>query len=116
MSKIKIRVSIQNEEETKSEETTAIYQENTFKYQEEGKTKVILNLDEKTLLRENKELKMKYIFQEKKETDGIIETKELGKRIRVKIKTEKIERKENDIKITFRVENKPFLYHIEVLK
>ena len=116
MPKIKIKVSITNEEKENIEEVNAIYQDNIFKYQEDQKTKVILDLDKQILLRENKELKMKYIFQENKETDGIIESKELSKRIKVKIKTKKIERKENDIKITFQVEDQSFLYHIEVLK
>ncbi|MBQ6135211.1 MAG: hypothetical protein IJI60_02725 [Bacilli bacterium] len=116
MPKIKIRVSIIQEEKETKEEVNAIYQDNIFKYQEDKKTKVILDLNQNILLRENKELKMKYIFQEKEETDGIIESKELGKKIMVKIKTKKIERKENDIKITFQVEDQSFLYHIEVLK
>ena len=105
MSKIKIRILIENGKEKRRWETTAIYQDKILKYQEEDKTKVILNLKDYSLTRENNEMKMSYLFQKNKETIGTI-----------KIKTIKLERKNNNIEIKYIVENEEFLYKIEEIK
>ena len=116
MSKIKINVLIDNSNEKRRWETTAIYQDETLKYQEEDKTKVILNLKDFTLTRENNKIKLYYIFQKDKETIGKIELKEYHKSLDVNIKTTKLERKNNNMEIRYIIENEKFLYRIEEIK
>ena len=53
MSKIKIRVFVENLAEKRRWETIAILQDEMLKYQEEDQTKVILNLKNYSLKREN---------------------------------------------------------------
>jgi hypothetical protein len=115
MSKVKIRVSIQTIEGKQIYETMALFHDNILKYQEEDNTMVKLNLEKNDLTRENNNLKMYYHFDLSQETEGIIEIKEYQKEIRVKIKTERLERKKNDIKYDFQVEENHYQYHIEVL-
>lgn len=116
MSKIKIRILIENGKEKRRWETTAIYQDKILKYQEEDKTKVILNLKDYSLTRENNEMKMSYLFQKNKETIGTIKIKEYYRSLDIKIKTIKLERKNNNIEIKYIVENEEFLYKIEEIK
>lgn len=116
MPKCKIRVSILSEEEKNIEEVEAILDEENLKYKEEKGSIVVFNLKENKLVRDNKEFKMKYFFDEKQETDGIIEMKEMLKEIPIKIKTKKIERKDKDIKIDYYIEDNLFTYQIEALK
>lgn len=114
MSKINIKVSIKNNEKEEQYETIAIIQDNILKYQEKDNTIVIFNYDENTLTRENNELLLKYRYSDISE--GTIYIKELDREIKVNIKTIKLERKENDIKINFMIENNIFLYEIEEIK
>ena len=116
MSKVKVRVFVKTNQEEIVHETTAIKIDELIKYKEKDSTTVIFDKEKNTLVRENNEIKMKYFFQEKKESTGIIEIKEMQKEIEVKIYTEKIRRKYNDIEIIFHIEENTFVYHIEVLE
>lgn len=116
MPKIKIKVRVKNEEEDSSYETTAILHESILKYMENTETTVLFNYDKKSLSRDNEELRMDYVFDKKRKTEGIIYMKELGKKIRIPIITKKIERKNNDIEIQFEIDKKEFLYIIEEIK
>lgn len=116
MSKIRVKITIQNEEVDTSYETTAILEENKIKYVEKNQTLVIYNYEENTLIRENDKLRMQYSFQEGKKTEGQIEIKEYQKTINLPIITKKIEKKDQEIEIKYQVENQDFLYKIEVEK
>ncbi len=116
MPKIKIIVTIKNEEEDTSYHVNAILQDNILKYQENNHTMVIYNYENNSLVRENKELRMDYLFDVKRKTEGTIQVKELGQSIKLKIKTNKLERKNNDIEVSFKIEDKEFLYKIEEIK
>ena len=116
MAKMKIRVLIETSSIKQKITPTAIYQDEILKYQEEDKTKVILNLKNYSLTRENDKMKMYYLFQKDKETLGKIKIKEYDKNIDIKIKTKKLERKKNNIEIIYIIENEKFLYKIEEIK
>ncbi len=116
MSKIKIRVFVENLAEKRRWETIAILQDEMLKYQEEDQTKVILNLKNYSLKRENDKINMYYLFQKGKETKGIIKIKEYEKNLDIKIKTTKLERKNKNIEIKYIIENEEFLYKIEEMK
>jgi hypothetical protein len=116
MSKIKVKINITSSNDTNTYKTTAIIQDNIIKYLEDNKTTTTYDYNNQLLTRENKELKMRYTFNLKDKTQGSIFIKELNKELNVEIETKKIERKDNNIKIKFIIENDIFLYEIEELK
>ena len=113
MSKIRIKVIIKNNESNYEYETDAIINDNELKYLEENKTKVTYNYDKNHLTRINEDLRLDYIFDNNKETKGLIKVHELNKELPLTIKTEKIEKNKNNIRIDYSIENDKFLYQIE---
>ena len=116
MPKMKILVTIVNEEENISYETTSILQDNVLKYKENNNTMVFYDYEKNSLVRENAELRMDYSFDVSRKTEGSIEIKELGRKMSIPIETKKLERKNNDIEIKYQVEGMEFLYKIEVIE
>ena len=113
MPKIKIKADIRTKDDKTTTEATAIIQEDILKYQENDKTKVILNLEDKTLIRENDSIKMNFSFNTNK---GLIEVKEYNKIIDIDIKVKEIERKGNDIKIVYQIDQDEFIYQVGEVK
>lgn len=116
MPKLKIKVHITTNEEKTSYETIAIYCDRKLKYREPNSTLVIFNMEENTLERENKDLKMIYNFDKNKETRGCIKIKELNKEINLSINTEELNINKINIFIDFKVEENHFIYRIEEIK
>ena len=113
MPKMNIKVSIHNEMENSHYKVPAIFQEDTMKYKEQDDTIVTYNYRDNILLRENKELRMKYPFDPNRQTTGEIIIKELEKTMKIKIETIKLERKNQNIEIVFKIDENQFLYKIE---
>ena len=109
MSKIKIRVTINND----SKELMAIVENNKLKYKEDKTTTIIWNEKENTLYRETDELIIRCPFNKKKKTDGIIEVKENKIEIKVPIKTKKLERKNHNIELEYEVDGNNIKYCVE---
>ena len=84
-----------------------------LKYKEDKATTVIWNEKENTLVRETKELKIRYPFDLKKETDGMIEVKGSGLEILIPIKTKKLERKNHNIHLIYQAEDNTIEYCVE---
>ena len=59
---------------------------------------------------------MTFPFQLEKSTKGIIEMKQMDRKINLEITTKKIERKDHDIKISYNIEKQTYLYQIEEIK
>ena len=116
MPKTKILVTIKNEEEDTSYEVPAILQDCMIKYKEKNNTTVLYDYKKNKLVRENEDLRMDYLFDMHKQTEGIIKIKELGQVIKLIIETKKIERINHNIEIRFSIEKKDFLYKIEEIK
>ena len=116
MPKRKIRATIENREEKVITETTAIYRDNIIKYKEEDNTTVVYNYKKHKLVRENKELRIEYIFSDAKEMTGLLFIKELNKTININIKTRKIEEDKINISIEFEIDKDKFKYKIEAIK
>ena len=116
MPKLKILVTIKNEEENTSYEVDAIIQDNILKYKENNNTMVLYNYDRNILTRENEELRMDYVFDIKRKTKGTIQVKEINQKVDIDLKTNKLERKNNDIEVHFSIDDKDFLYRIEEIK
>lgn len=116
MSKINIKVSIKNKETDYSYETKGIILNNELKYYEENNTKVIYNYDNNHLIRTNDELRMSFTFDISKPTKGTIEVIELDKKIEVDIKTNKLEKEDNNLLLEYSIDEYKFIYRIEVIK
>ena len=118
MPKISIKVRLKSEEEDlKYELVGSLNKEKeilTYFEPTDEKTKVKYFYKESKLIRRNKALDMTYIFNLNKETEGIINVKDLNRTLSVKIKTKDLVIKEHDIKLKFLVENQEFIYNIEV--
>ena len=113
MPKCKIKVRIQNPDIDQTKEVDAILLEDTIKYLEEGKTHVTYSYQDNSLIRENKELKMIYSFDQ---NTGTVEIKEYRKTFDIPLKVHQIKKEKYDVEIQFLVEENPFLYKIEVIK
>ena len=115
MSKIKIKVTIKNEQET-SFETMAIADDEKLKYKEDETTTVIWNKKENTLYRETKEIRIRYPFDKKKKTDGTLQVKGSLLEIMLPIKTLKLERKNHNIDLKYQVDGNTIEYCVEEIK
>lgn len=116
MPKININVTITSLDTKTNFTTVAIISDGLMKYREPNNTLVIFNYAEKSLTRDNEELKMNYIFDREKDTNGILYIKELKKEMNVKIKTKNIKIENNDIDIKFNIEENEFQYRIEEIR
>lgn len=114
----KVRITtISNDHEVRYD-TKAIIHDNSIVYieKDDKKTKTYFNYDKNQLIRENKELSLKYNFDENKKTTGQLLVYELQKYVTLKIETKKLVRCDYNIEIDFMVEKEPIKYKIEVIK
>ena len=116
MPKIKVLITIKNEEEDTSYEVNAILENHKLKYKEANNTLVLYDYEKNILIRENEELSMEYHFIDKEKTSGIVEVKELGKKIIIPLYTKELIKGHHNVEITFEIEEKEFLYRIEEIK
>ena len=116
MPKKRFLITIKNEEEDTSYEVDAIHQDNKIKYKEENNTLVLYDYDKNILTRENEELRMDYHFINHEKTSGIIQVKELGKKIIIPVYTRELNKDNNNVEIKYEIETKEFLYRIEERK
>ena len=116
MSKIRIKIDIENSEGKLSSEVDAILHDNKLKYKEEDNTIVVFSYEDNTLIRENNELRMEYKFNNSNKTQGNVYVKELNKKINLDIKTTKLKINDNNIDVSFIIEENKFNYRVEVIK
>ena len=116
MAKIKIKVSISNEEGNTFFETTAHYQEDNrvLTYKEKDNTLVKYYYDSGILTRENEAILMEYNFINNKLTTGKVLIKALKKVLNLNIYTTNITYNNNSIEIHYKIEEK-FTYKVEVI-
>lgn len=112
----KIKISIKNEEQNDTYVTKAIINEETIKYQEKDNTTALFLINENTLIRENKEIKMRYQFALNKKTKGTIYIRELNKEIEIPIKTIVLKNDNGLINIKYKINNELYHYRIEEIK
>lgn len=105
MSKINVKISIINNKEKNEFETNAIILDEEIKYKAQDGTIEKYNYKTNELIRENNELRMNYIFDTTKKTIGKLFIKELNSDVELNIITDKLERKNNNIHIIFKVES-----------
>ena len=116
MSKITIKVTLITPELTDEETYNAIYhpEENSIIYKEKDKTTTKVSLNERRLRRENEELFMDYLFDEEKNTKGIV-TVSLQKTLELNLNTKKINQVNKNIEINYILENDEYKYKLEVI-
>ena len=87
----------------------------TYNENKQLQTKVILDLNSRSLTRDNKDLKVDLLFDENGETSNELFIKELNKYLTVKIKTESYNLTENSIEIVYIIldSNDKITYKIE---
>lgn len=117
MAKVKILVTIETPVISDKKEYFAIFrpEEQQYIYQEQDNTLTKIYLQGNEIRRENKEMSMKYIFDEQKESTGYFIIKELQKKLYLTIKTERIIRYQNNIEITYKLDNELYKYKLEVI-
>ena len=87
----------------------------TYNENKQLQTRVILDLNSRSLSRDNKDLKVDLLFDENGETSNELFIKELNKYLTVKIKTESYNLTENSIEIVYIIldSNDKITYKIE---
>lgn len=87
----------------------------TYNENKQLQTKVILDLNSRSLTRDNKDLKVDLLFAENGETTNELFIKELNKYLTIKIKTEYYNLTENSIEIVYIIldSNDKITYKIE---
>ena len=119
MSKINIKVTIVNAEDTFEYNVPAIYKEDEkviiYKEQDEQNTSVRFNYITKELVRENESLLMNYTFNKEKNTQGTIYVKGMEKKLDVVVKTIKVVRCDKNIDIEYQIDKDKYIYKIEVI-
>ncbi|MBQ3307774.1 MAG: hypothetical protein IJG68_06270 [Bacilli bacterium] len=110
MPKIKIKIVIQNSNETIENTTMGIYSQGVLKYLEEEKTKVTYHYKNHQLLRENDEYKMTFDFEK-----GNLKTKlkEYQTELNIEIKNIIIKEDNKNIIIEYEIDKERFIYRIE---
>ena len=116
MPKINLKITIINGIDNREYVVPAILQDDKVSYKEPDETITHFNYKDRTLSRENKEFQMNYSFDLQKETTGEIFIKELGKAMKLEIKTQKYQQTKHRVEIQFLVEEKEFIYRIEEIK
>lgn len=117
MPKIMIKVTLITPELTDEKTYNAIYhpKENSIIYKEEDNTTTKVSLNEKKLRRENEELLMEYLFDEKNKSKGIVTVKSLNKTLKLNIEVKKTNQVNKNIEIDYVLENDEYKYKLEVI-
>ena len=108
--KKKIKVKIKNDEEEQENIYSSIFSENQIQYIEKKNTKVKVNRKDFIVTRENEDMKMEYIFKEKK---GSLFLKKYKRVLPIVLKVKKITNEKEKLIIEYEVENMHFYYSID---
>ena len=115
MGKINLKASLISDEENLNTETIGIKTGNKIVYKENNITVTILIFDNKIEMnRTCNEYKINLIFEKEKTTTSKYNVFGMPKEFLLETKTNKLEIKENDIKIDYNLEGNDFSYHLEV--
>ncbi len=104
----KIKVTISEEELI----TDSILENNIYKYKEDNGTKVILDINNNILIRENNDIYMKYDFNNK---TGNLVVKELDKIFDLEMNKVNFLKEDKLIEIKYNIDEEEFIYRLEVL-
>lgn len=111
-------ITLLTKENTQKYKVNLELKNNIYRYNEdkEKKTLVEFNTQKNILKRENEDLSMEFLFVEGKSTIGKIYIKDMNKYLDVVIETEKIIKKDLNIKIIYYLEKDLYEYSIEIVQ
>ncbi len=111
--KKKAKISLKTAEEVIQYDILIELKNNKINYQEPDslKTNVLLDLNTKVLLRDNKDIYLEYRFLN---NDGDIYVKDLNKNIHLNLTDVKLEERNTYIKIQYKIDNKEYMYDIDM--
>ncbi len=109
---IKIKIKTNNKQKENNYKAIVSNDYSVFKYIEEDTTKTVFDMNKNVLSRENDELYMEYFFDKNK---GKVYIKEIDKEFLIDLKKVKVDRKDNNIKISYNIDEDKFIYELEVL-
>lgn len=113
----KLKITLKTADNYIDNEISGIYDEDreVLKYFERDKTSVVLDLKNKTLIRNNNNIYLKYIFGLEKNTSNLLKVKGLNKELEIIIKTNKFNVTNNLIEIIYEIvdSKEQFIYKIE---
>lgn len=112
MPKLNIKTIMTLPEQKITENTVGNIESGIISYQESNNTYVYLDTNRHELIRENNEINMKYIFDEKEITKGNIYIKDLDRTIELDIKTKVIEKDYHRYKVEYMIEKDTFTYEV----
>lgn len=107
----KIRVTI-NDIDFK---TTGIVTSNKITYHEKDDAKVVYDIENQTIERDTKDLKVKYVLKENEKTTGELYMKELKNTYEVDVHTLFLRWDGRVLEVEYKIEAEKFKYKIEVL-
>lgn len=116
MDKVKINAIIKTEEEKIKEKTTGSIISGVISYKENSNTYVYLDLNKDELIRENEQMLMKYSFDKNRRTKGFVTIKDMNKNLELDIQTMKLEKKEHQYYVEYKIEENKFIYEIEYME
>ena len=108
----KIKAIIVTEDEKIEEIVKGTFIDDIISYQETNNTNVYLDINKNELIRENKEILMKYIFIKNRRSKGTIFIKEMNKKLEVEIETDELIKKDNYYYIKYKIEENKFEYEV----
>ena len=109
----KAKITLKNEEEVIKYELLIEFKNNKISYIENdsNNTNVLLDLNNKLLIRDNKELYLEYDFLNNK---GVVYLKELRNNMNINLNTIKYEITDNKIEIMYKIDENSYEYFIEM--
>lgn len=116
LNKIKIKTLIKSNNELIEYETYANLINSVVSYEEKDGTYVYLDLDKDELIRENKQMLMRYSFIKNKKTKGIITIKDISRDLEVDIKTKNIIKDNKKYYIEYEIEDDFFIYELDFME
>ena len=109
----KAKITLKNEEEVIKYELLIEFKNNKISYIENdsNNTNVLLDLNNRLLIRDNKELYLEYDFLNNK---GVVYLKELRNNISINLNTIKYEITDTKIEIMYKIDENSYEYFIEM--
>lgn len=109
----KAKITLKNEEEVIKYELLIEFKNNKISYIENdsNNTNVLLDLNNRLLIRDNKELYLEYDFLNNK---GVVYLKELRNNMNINLNTIKYEITDNKIEIMYKIDENSYEYFIEM--
>ena len=115
MEKVNCLITLSNNENTKNDYLTVHHDpdKKTIFYEEKDKTTVTYNYETNTLKRDNNDMLIEYQFILNENTTNPIYIKELKNTINIELQTVKLEKTQDKLIISYKIDDNYFTFKIE---